>query len=49
MQVLQKIKSFFQFVGDADTYCLVRLALGNFFKDLRSEQGSITVENSKSL
>lgn len=32
MHILQGIKSLFQFVGDRDTFCLVRLAIGNLFK-----------------
>lgn len=32
MHILQRIKSFLQFVGDPDTFCLVRLAIGNLFR-----------------
>jgi hypothetical protein len=34
VRILQGIKSFFQFVGDPDTFCLVRLAIENFLNDL---------------
>lgn len=46
MQVLQGIKSFLQFVGDADTYCLVRLAVRNFFKHV--EDGEHARKESRS-
>lgn len=38
MRVLHGIKSFFQFVADPDTFCLVRLALRSFFNSFRGEE-----------